>query len=359
MYVVPAAVRTPWASAALRRGAATITLPRGSPAQASAVLVLDPLEVEAVQQQFRRMHGEVVWARYFEGRPKVIALRPESPGAPRSEFELIRAEFDAVAPGYARAVSSDPNDSYLRERSIARLRTLFQGRDPILEIGCGTGSETIPLLNGGHRIVAVDISTGMLAQLRHRAAEVGAEDRLTTIEGRLADLGGAIGSLGAGAFAGAFSTFGAFNLERDLHSVGPALAKALVPGAPLFLGVLNRHALMPLVAAVGGGHWRELTARLRNPIPADSSRFPLDVYALRPAQVSRLLGADFRLEASEAASVFSPPDDLPRLRKAVGARGKLALRRLDHRLSRTRVGVELAEWQFLTYRRATLPAGRV
>jgi hypothetical protein len=190
-----------------------------------------------------------------------------------------------------------------------------------------------------------------------RAAEAGVGDRLHTVEGTLGNLGAALEGYGEASFRGAFSTFGAFNLEKDLSSAGECLATVLAPWGPLFLGVLNRHAIVPIVAAIGSRHWRGVGARFRNPIPAEGSRFPLDVYSLTPRRLTRILGPAFRLENAEAASVLAPPDDLPRLRRFIGPRGKAALRHWDAVLARTRVGTEVAEWQFLTYRRlATSPA---
>lgn len=350
-YVIPAARRTPWATETLQRGAADFFLESGDRRRASARLVRDAVEARTVFARFRADHGETAWSRYFEGRSKVIALDPDATAEPLDAEAMARAEFDAVAPGYARAVASDPADAYLRERSVARLRPLMATRDPLLEIGSGTGSETLPLLAEGHRIVAIDLSPGMLGQLRGRATAAGLVGQLTTIEGRLGNLTEALRPFSDGHFAGAYSTFGAFNLEPRLEGVGIALRRVLARDAPVFLGVLNRHAAMPLIAGVVGADWRAVGARLQHPIPAEGTRYPLDVYARRPAEITRSLGPGFVLEAVEAASVLAPPDDLPRLRKALGARGKLALRRWDARLARNRLGRDLGEWQFLTYRR--------
>ena len=50
----------------------------------------------------------------------------------------------------------------------------------ILDVACGTGKYTIPLLRRGHRITATDISGRSLAILRERAEEEGLGERLTT-----------------------------------------------------------------------------------------------------------------------------------------------------------------------------------
>jgi SAM-dependent methyltransferase len=58
---------------------------------------------------------------------------------------------------------------------------------PILELGAGTGRITIPLLEDGHAIVAVDRKKSMLARLRAKASSP-ATDRLEIIEADICDL---------------------------------------------------------------------------------------------------------------------------------------------------------------------------
>lgn len=53
----------------------------------------------------------------------------------------------------------------------------------LLDLGCGTGKSTLPLLGRGWRATAVDLSPGMLAQLKRKAG-----DQVETLEADIADL---------------------------------------------------------------------------------------------------------------------------------------------------------------------------
>jgi methylation protein MtfA len=81
---------------------------------------------------------------------------------------------------YASVTRADRTEVQLVRRA-ARATT-----GTIVELACGDGRLTVPLLGLGRRVVAVDRSSEMLAMLIARAASVGASERLRVIE---ADLG--------------------------------------------------------------------------------------------------------------------------------------------------------------------------
>jgi SAM-dependent methyltransferase len=58
---------------------------------------------------------------------------------------------------------------------------------PVVELGAGTGRIAIPTAQAGQRVIAVDLSTGMLTEMRKRAAEAGVADRVTFVEADMRD----------------------------------------------------------------------------------------------------------------------------------------------------------------------------
>lgn len=60
---------------------------------------------------------------------------------------------------------------------VSLARHLLGGPGRILELGCGTGRVTLPLLRDGHEVVAVDASPTMLAGLDARLGRAGAAVR--------------------------------------------------------------------------------------------------------------------------------------------------------------------------------------
>ncbi|MCI4353252.1 MAG: class I SAM-dependent methyltransferase [Thermoplasmata archaeon] len=356
LYVVPAADRTHWASAALRAGSARVYRGGGSPEVRAAYLVVRPERVAEIQRMFRAKYGPRVWERYFSRRQRILALDASRPGAPRTPDELIREEFDTIAPFYGEKIETDPFEALLRRRSRARLMRLFAGRDPILELGCGVGVETVPLLREGHRLVAVDISPAMLQRLEARARDAGVSGGLTTIEGSLGELHRLLARFPDGYFSGGFSTFGALNLEPDLNQLPVQLARVLVPGSPFLGVVLNHLALVPKLYEAGLRGPSGLFVRLRGRVPAEGIRFPLDIYQLNPYRWAREFRPFFSVETVTAAASFAPPFESPRLLRLVSGAPARRLERWDAWLSDTWLGPWLGEWAIVVLRRTAEPA---
>ncbi len=357
LYVFPSSAAPGWSSLALRLGQAEVQLPGGPQGLFGVRLETDPERRDRARALFETKYGRARWTRYFSEAPRVIVLDPAPDPTPPSSERRVRDEFEAIAPSYWAGIDRDPVERYLKSRSIAWLERELAGMDPVLEIGCGPGIETIPLLRAGHRITAVDLSPAMLAQVAQRAAGIGAADRLIGRSGSLATLDRDLRDLPRGSFRGAYSTFGAPNLEPDLGAATPELARLLAPGAPLLLGVLNRWGVMPLIYEGLRGGVRPVRARLRRPIPAEEIRYPLDVWSWTPAEHDQALRPYFERVAAEPVSILAPPFRADRWIARSTARGHRAARWLDGRL-RALPGAALGcEWLFLKYRRTELDVG--
>ncbi|MGA7861189.1 MAG: class I SAM-dependent methyltransferase [Thermoplasmata archaeon] len=315
--------------------------------------ISDPTRAEEVLSAFRRKYGEAAWERYFRGRTRVLALRETSSRSHRPTEEVLRAEFDAVADRYTDAVEHNPFARYLRERSEGRFRRLFERRDPILELGPGTGIETLALLRQGHRVVAVDISSRMLAELRHRVDSAGLSENLHTRLGSIGNLGEVLGDLAPGSFGGALSTFGSLNLEPHLDRLPAALTRLLAPGAPFFAGILNRWGLIPAAYLLLAGHPRVAARRLRSPIVTGGFLCPLEIQSYTGREFAKGFRPGFVLERTEAASVLTPPYWSPPLFGFWSDAGRNSFARLDGVVSGRVLFRELGEYLFVTLRRTT------
>jgi len=266
-------------------------------------------------------------------------------------LEILEQEFDAVAAGYTDAVRSNAIELFVKETTRDRLLRAFPSSEGLLEIGSGTGFETLPLLSAGHRITVVDISARMLAELSARAQVAALDGRLTCRPGRLSELEAALHGVESATFDGAFSTFGAFNLEAGLGSAPATLARVLRPGARLIFTTLNRPGAFPIVWEVAIGNGRHALHRARSVLPAGSIRYPLTVYPRNPSFWDRELAPHFRRVATLPVSVTAPPFESPRVVRWLGPVGGARARRWDERLSRLGALSPLGEWSFLTYER--------
>ena len=78
--------------------------------------------------------------------------------------------WDKVAPKYAKSPIAD-QAAY--EYTLDRTRTYLSPKDSVLELGCGTGSTALLLAPDVKQITAIDLSPGMLAIAREKAAKAG------------------------------------------------------------------------------------------------------------------------------------------------------------------------------------------
>ncbi len=340
-----------WASDLLTSGGGEVVPAGGPPVLCAATPITQPERILPVVEAFRDALGPARWLRRLPARPRVIELQPAPEVRPRGPEERLRLEFDIAATDYAGRVSARPVEVYQKSTTRNRLRARFSGVDPLLEIGPGTGFETLFLLREGHRITAVDVSDRMLEALRSGARSLGLADRLETRVGTLGRLEEALGAAEPGTFAGAYSTFGPFNLEGDLSGVRGSLARCLRPGAALVFTSLNRPAYIPVLWELARGRVTEARARRSLPSRTTATVYPLELYRRRPSEWDALLRPEFERVCAEAVSVLSPPFEGTRSVGLLGPTGRAVARRVDHWLSRRLLFQEPSESVLLTYQR--------
>ena len=350
-YVLPSAPAAPWFVAAVREGSCRVRWPDGRRSTSATTMVRDPAFLRRLDDLFRAKYGPEVWSRYFAGRTEALELDPQRPVHLRSASDRARFEFDAVSAGYDDSVRRHSIDRYLKDRVTEVSLTALRGADPILEIGPGTGYHTRALLAAGHRVVAVDISAGMLAELHRNTAGDGAGDRLATRTASLGELGPALSDLPDAYFGAAFSAFGPFNIDPDLTGVGRALGRLVRPGGRLIFTSLNRPGLAPVLWELSLARPAAAGYRLRSDVPPGGIRYPLELHLRTPTEWDAVFAELFVREWAQPVSVAAPPFDSERLVRFLGVRGAARARRWDSFLSSRAFGVAAAEWLLLCYRR--------
>lgn len=314
VYLVARARSAQWPVDVLRSGRAELFLDRqvtvGTPE-----LVTDPEAQRRILGLFREKYGRERYARWYDQPARVLRIRLDGgarnvgPGS-SAYYDWLESEFDNVADDYDRHITGNRVNRLLRDRSLAVLRRTLAGARRVLEIGCGSGMETLPLLEQGHEVLAVDISERMLSTVRRKAERAGVAHRLETRAMAARDLGHLVDEGHVASFDGAFSTYGALNCEPDLRPIPSALSRLLKPGAPFVAGVYNRWCLFELVGYSLTFQPRRALGRRKNPVPVGASRFCVDVYAHSPDEFVRLFSPDFAPASLEAVLTLLPPSDL-------------------------------------------------
>jgi SAM-dependent methyltransferase len=314
IYLVARERSAAWPIEVLRAGAATVRI-AGGPLAGTASLVTDRSEQDRILGLFRDQYGPERFARWYERPARVLTVRlsepmPAAGPADGRYYGWLEAEFDNVADDYDHHITGNRMNRLLRDRSLAHLRTLFRGSRHLLEIGCGSGMETMPLLREGHEILAVDISQRMLDVVRQKAHQEGLDEQIRFLRLRARDLDEVSKGYGTGSFDGVYSTYGALNCEPDLRFLPGALSHLLRSNAAFVAGVYNRWCLFEIIGYSATGQWGRAFGRRSNPVPVGSSRFCIDVYAHSVRDFTDLLGDLFQIVRIEGVPVVLPPSDL-------------------------------------------------
>jgi ubiquinone/menaquinone biosynthesis C-methylase UbiE len=154
-------------------------------------------------------------------------------------YEKVARVFDAEANVYDKLILSNPSMKYAYLIAQNYLLNSFSKGDKVLDIGCGTGLQAIPLALQGCEVVAIDVSTEMLNILQKKVKELS----LTNIKiynlpaSKLEKL---LNIYGKDYFDGVYSFFGPLNAEPFIISFKEGLLKLLKKNGLFISLILNK-----------------------------------------------------------------------------------------------------------------------
>jgi len=226
---------------------------------------------------FTRKYGEREVRRRYWGQHRYFEIEISSRSGSLDYAQLVYAEleaaFDGVAENYDHHIMDNEMNLWLRNRSVDLLKHTFRPGETVLEIGCGTGTETLALAQYGVSVIASDISSKMLGVLSRKASQSNLENRVKTLHSRPYEIKEKLKLAGLEEIDGAYSTYGAINTDPYLPRLFRDLASIIRPGGHLILGVWNKYCLFELLGYGLRLRPRMVVARFRNPVPVGKSRF--------------------------------------------------------------------------------------
>jgi SAM-dependent methyltransferase len=216
--------------------------------------------------------------------------------------------FDALAPRYDALFSpaANPLVALTRARVHAALARHFAPGSALLEIGCGTGEDTLPLATRGHRLVSCDPAPRMLARAQEKLAAAGRGQAVRFVRGSASTLAADWPSLDI-QVDGVFSNFAPLNCELTLEPVRRLLEQALGRGGRFVGVVLPRVCPLEIALFLARGEPRTALRRFRAHPEADvdGRRFPMRYYGA--VDFDRALGDGFRRIETRSLGLCLPP----------------------------------------------------
>lgn len=263
---------------------------------------------------FTRKYGEREVRKRYWGQLRYVEVEITSRSRSLDYEDLVYSEleaaFDGVAESYDEHIMGNEMNLWLRNRSTDLLKRCFRPGERVLEIGCGTGTETLALAGSGVSIIASDISSKMLAVLGSKAKASNVQKMVTTLHARPYELKEKLRLEGVEGLDGAYSTYGAVNTDPSLPRFFGDLFSIIRPNGTLVIGVWNRFCLSEILGYTLRMKPQMAVGRMRNPVPVGKSRFCIASNAYTVGSMKSLMKGLFEVREVVGVEIFLPPSNL-------------------------------------------------
>ena len=221
--------------------------------------------------------------------------------AATAAFDRLAADYDELTSGEIFHV--------LRQRTHRAFARHFDRDARVLEIGCGTGLDTVYLASRCRHVVACDPSEEMVTRAQRRLAHDGLEARATVMPCGLQDVQSFLDALTPHEpFDGIVSNFGALNCVCHLAPLGAVARHHLRPAGTVLLGVMSRICAMEALYFTATRRPRLATRRLgTGAVPVPVAGIDVPTFYHRISELRATLGNDIQLRAIEGIGVVVPP----------------------------------------------------
>lgn len=220
---------------------------------------------------------------------------------------LTEAAFDEAAAAYDAHFARTTAGLWLRESVWSRLAPFVKPGMRTLDLGCGTGEDTLWLAREGCDVTAADGSPAMLERVAVKATQFDLARRIRTIE---LDLNAAETAAPLDqSFDLVISNFGAINCAHDLAPLSRKLAAWVKPGGVLALTVMGRFCTWEsayYLARLDRRAWRRWSGRAQASVGSKS----VSVRYWSRGDVLRAFGPSFRAISTYGVGTFLPPSYL-------------------------------------------------
>ncbi len=215
------------------------------------------------------------------------------------------AAFDSMAADYDPLFVETKLGRQLREIVWNRLKENITADRYILELNCGTGEDAVWLAKQGCRVVATDVSQGMLAAASRKVEHFNLRNK---VDLHFLDLANPSLEMEDVRFDGAFSNFGGLNCVQNLEPIAFYLAEHIQKGGRVMLVIMGRWCLWEIFWHLLHGQGRTAFRRFsRDGVDVKLKADTLRVWYPAVQDVHRQLEKSFVIKKLTGLGVFLPP----------------------------------------------------
>lgn len=262
-----------------------------------------------------------------------------------TDLAAVREAFNRHAPGYDAQFARSVAGQAMRQKVWDVADRVLPPGARVLDLGCGTGEDTIHFAQRGMHVIAIDVASEMIGTL---AAKARAADLAGRIEARVSD---AEALSGIGPCDAIFSNFGAINCFSSLSNLRNLASLTLRPGGQLILVSMGRFYPLETATFLLKANARGAFRRFGRGCSAivEGRKFPVWYYS--PRDLRRTLGAEFSRTHLIGLRAFLPAPGLEHLERYLPASLTSLLGGLDDLWTRFPVTASWADHYLSIWRR--------
>ena len=203
----------------------------------------------------------------------------------------VQSFYDELAGSYDDLMSSAPSNWWHRQAFWQLVEARIDPASTVLDFGCGTGQDAEHFVEAGHRVLAYDLSPGMIDEVARRCRAAVEAGRVVRVSGSPDELYRRLAAFGP--VHAVVSNFAVVNLIRDLTDFGGGLLGRLPECRWVFLAVQNPFWLGDMRSA---WWWKGAARSLEvGAIPCEDA--PVPTYRHFVHRIRSALGNTFQLDA--------------------------------------------------------------
>lgn len=222
----------------------------------------------------------------------------------------MNESFDISAISYDTVFTNSHIGKLQRKRVHDFLITTFPKNSSleILEVNCGTGHDAIWFSTLGHRIIATDISTEMIAVANSKLTKESNQPDF-----RQLDINSLDNTDFNRSFDLIFSDFGGLNClsPLELENFFSAAAKKLKPNGKIVAVIMPKNCLMEKLYFIMKGNFSNIFRRnTKKAVLANVENTSVKTWYYNPKDIKKNSSSYFRIQKTKPIGFFIPPSYL-------------------------------------------------